>query len=339
MAFAPARFSTGHLHALAALLIHKGRNPAWTTHFGDIGAARDRGVALLAWLYHLLGGEASGLGAPVSWQSSKSGKRLLTRVEKSAAAAAKKCAQTAAQLRKLRSPGAEPRARAQLGWRMVQEAAVTELTVLDAGWFAPPVAKQPQKVSAPVAPASVSPEGRVWKLTEELRAERAHSDEMRIELETSQRELKRALRREECGAAAVVAEGAWAELQIKMMAQRHKVRHPINENRAPPPSAHCSPTPQPTSATQKEKPKLRAAAQDTARSRNQAATEFVKVCAAYLRQEREMRPQPQRGAAGGGGKRSAEVDAAAAARRVGDLETALKRVRGSQQHTLLNTRE
>jgi hypothetical protein len=185
----------------------------------------------------------------------------------------------------------------------------------------------------------VSPEGRVWQLTEELRAERAHSDEMRIELETSQRELKRALRREECAAAAVVAEGAWAELQIKMMAQRHKVRHPINENRAPPPSAHCSPTPQPTSATQKEKPKLRAAARDTARSRNQAATEFVKVCAAYLRQEREMRPQPQRGAAGGGGKRSAEVDAAAAARRVGDLETALKRVRGSQQHTLLDTRE
>jgi len=42
---------------------------------------------------------------------------------------------------------------------------------------------------------------------------------MRIELETSQRELKRALRREECGAAAVVAEGAWAELQIQMMAQ------------------------------------------------------------------------------------------------------------------------
>jgi len=151
------------------------------------------------------------------------------------AAAAKECAQTAAQLRKLRSPGAEPRARAQLGWRMVQEAAVIELTVLDAGWFAPPVAKQLQKVSVPVAPASVSPEGRVWKLTEELRAERAHSDEMRIELKTSQRELKRALRREECGAAAVVAEGAWAELQIKMMAQEHVVRRPPKrESRAPP---------------------------------------------------------------------------------------------------------
>jgi len=125
------------------------------------------------------------------------------------------CAQTTAQLRKLHSAGAEPLARAQLGWRMVQEAAVTELTLLGPGWFAPPVA---ERVSAPVAVASVSPEGRVWQLTEEQRAERAHSDEMRIELETSQRELKRALRRGEWGAAAVVAEGAWAELQIKMMA-------------------------------------------------------------------------------------------------------------------------
>ena len=71
VAFAPARFSTGHLHALAALLIHKGRNPAWTTHFGDIGAARDRGVALLAWLYHLLGGEMSGLEAPTSWKAAR----------------------------------------------------------------------------------------------------------------------------------------------------------------------------------------------------------------------------------------------------------------------------
>ena len=84
------------------------------------------------------------------------------------------------------------------------------------------------------APASVSPEGRVWQLTEELPAERAHSDEMRIELETSQRELKRALRREECGAAAVVVEGAWAGLQIKMMAQEHVVRRPPKrESRAP----------------------------------------------------------------------------------------------------------
>jgi len=125
---------------LAALLVHKGskgRNPAWTTHFGDIGA-RDRGVALQAWLYHLLGGEASGLEKPESWRVGKSSKRLLSRVEVSVAAAAKECAQTAAQLRKLRSPGAEPRARTQLGWRMVHEAAVTELTLLGAGWFAPP---------------------------------------------------------------------------------------------------------------------------------------------------------------------------------------------------------
>ena len=121
-----------------------------------------------------------------------------------------------------------------LGWRMVQEAAVTELTLLGAGWFAPPDAK---RVSAPVAaPASMSTDGRLRQATSELRAERAHSDEMRIELETSQRELKRALRREECGAAAVVAEGAWAELRIKMMAQEHEVRRPPKrESRAPSP--------------------------------------------------------------------------------------------------------
>ena len=42
-------------------------------------------------------------------------------------------------------------------WRMVQEAVVTELAVLGAGWFAPPDDK---RVSAPVAaPASVSPKG------------------------------------------------------------------------------------------------------------------------------------------------------------------------------------
>ena len=86
-------------------------------------AVRDRGVALQAWLYHLLGSEASGLDTPESWRAGKSSKRLLSRVEVRVAAAAKECAQTAAQLRKLRSPGEEPRARAQLGWRMVQEAA------------------------------------------------------------------------------------------------------------------------------------------------------------------------------------------------------------------------
>ena len=114
---------------------------------------------LQAWLYHLLGGETSGLEAPTSWKKGTYSKRLLTRVEVRVAAGAKKCAQTTAQLRKLRSAGAEPRARAQLGWRMVEEAAVTELTLLGPGWFAPPVAK---RVSTPVAAVSVSPEGRVW---------------------------------------------------------------------------------------------------------------------------------------------------------------------------------
>jgi len=162
--FTPARFSTGHLHALAALLGHKGRNPAWTTHFGDIGA-RDRGVALQAWLHHLLGGEASGLETPESWRAGKSSKRLLSRVEVSVAAAAKersRWAQAAVQLRKL-DLEEHVSAGAQLGWRMVEEAIVTELAVLGAGWFAPPDDK---RVSAPVAaPASVSPEGRVWQLT------------------------------------------------------------------------------------------------------------------------------------------------------------------------------
>jgi len=90
VSFTPAGFSTGHLHALAALLGHKGRNPAWTTHVGDIGA-RNRGMALQAWLYHLLGGEASGLETPESWRAGKSSKRLLSRVEVSVAAAAKEC--------------------------------------------------------------------------------------------------------------------------------------------------------------------------------------------------------------------------------------------------------
>ena len=59
--FVPARFSHGHLHALAGLLINKGRAPTWDQYFGDFRGTRDRGVALEAWLYHLLGGEASGL--------------------------------------------------------------------------------------------------------------------------------------------------------------------------------------------------------------------------------------------------------------------------------------
>jgi hypothetical protein len=66
---------------------------------------------------------------------------------------------------------------------MVQEAAVTELTVLGAGWFAPPETMQHKQLSAPfAAQASVSPEERVRQLTGELRAERAHSDELRVEL-------------------------------------------------------------------------------------------------------------------------------------------------------------
>ena len=113
-----------------------------------------------------------------------------------------------------------------------------------------------KRVSTLVAAASVSPEGRVWQLTEELRAERAHSDEMRIELETSQRELKRALRREECGAAAVVTEGAWAELQIKMMAQEHEVRRPPKRKKRAPSSPLL--TPPSTPPTQEETRALRA---------------------------------------------------------------------------------
>jgi len=59
--FVPARFVHGHLHALAALILNKGKAPTtWAQNFGDVGT-RDRGVALQAWLYHLLGGEASGL--------------------------------------------------------------------------------------------------------------------------------------------------------------------------------------------------------------------------------------------------------------------------------------
>ena len=136
---------------------------------------------------------------------------------------------------KLHLAGAEQLcAGAQLGWRMVKEAAVTELTVLGAGWFAPPVAKQPKKVSAPVAAASVSTEERLRQATAELRAERAHSDEVRIELETSQLGLKRGLPREECAA-------VWAELQIKIMVQEHEVRAAQTQKQSPLlPSAHPS---------------------------------------------------------------------------------------------------
>jgi len=129
--FTTARFSTGHFHALAALLGNKGRDAAWTRHFGNVGA-RDRGVALQAWLYHwyhLLGGEAFGLKMPTDWKSSTSSKRLLARAEKSVAAAAKeraRWAQAAVQLCKL-DLAKQLRAGAQLGWRMVEEAVVTEL--------------------------------------------------------------------------------------------------------------------------------------------------------------------------------------------------------------------
>ena len=131
----------------------------------------------------------------MNWRSSKSGKRLLSRVETSAAVAAKQCAQAAAQLYKLRHAGAELRVRAHFGWRMVQEAVVTELKPLGASWFAPSQPKRPKKVSAPVAAASVSPEDRVRQLTAELRAERARSDDLRVQFETLQREHTRALRR------------------------------------------------------------------------------------------------------------------------------------------------
>ena len=91
--------------------------------------------------------------------------------------------------------GAELRARAHFGWHMVQEAAVTELKPLCAGWFAPSQAKPKRVISAPVAAASVAPETRVWQLTAELNAERARSDDLRVQLEASQRDLTRALRR------------------------------------------------------------------------------------------------------------------------------------------------
>ena len=87
--FAPARFSNGHLQALAALLVHKGEAPAWSKHFHGIAGKRDRGAALRAWLYHLLGGEAAGLEAPTSWKASTTSKRLIHRVKVGVAAAAK----------------------------------------------------------------------------------------------------------------------------------------------------------------------------------------------------------------------------------------------------------
>ena len=120
MSFTLARFLTGHCHALAALLVSKGNFQTWGKHFGNFVGTRDKGAALQAWLYHLLGGETFGPEAPTSWKAGTYSKRLLIRVEVRVAAAAKECAQTTAQLRKLRSAGAEPLARAQLGWRMVQ---------------------------------------------------------------------------------------------------------------------------------------------------------------------------------------------------------------------------
>jgi len=44
--FTPARFSTGHLHALAALLVSKGRFQTWGEHFGNYVGTRDKGAAL-----------------------------------------------------------------------------------------------------------------------------------------------------------------------------------------------------------------------------------------------------------------------------------------------------
>jgi hypothetical protein len=330
--FAPARFSNGHLHALAALLVNKGKAATWPKYFGACISCRDRGAVLQAWLYHLLGGEASGLEAPASWKSSTSSKRLLTRVETSVAAAAKECAQAAVQLRKLRRlAGAEwLRALAQLGWRMVQEAAVTELTVLGAGWFAPPDAKQPKRVSAPVAAASVSPELRIWKLAEELRAERVHSDEMRIEVEISQRELRRALRREACAAAAVDAKSEWAELQIKMMAQGAQGAPPNKRKQnAPSPSVHPSTHPcHAEEGARAPRSGRRCCARHGAvsqpgRDRVGPGLHSRRGRAAGAREAFTTTAQRSRGRrrrSRGRRRRSAEVDAAAAARRVGDLE-------------------
>ena len=107
MSFTPARFSTGHLHALAALLGNKGRHATWANYFGACVGKRDRGAALQAWMYHLLGGEASGLKMPTDWKLSTSSKHLLARAEKSVAAAARECArwaQAAVQLGLTRAP-------------------------------------------------------------------------------------------------------------------------------------------------------------------------------------------------------------------------------------------
>jgi len=38
----------------------------WGEHFGNYRGTRDKGAALQAWLYHLLGGESSGHEAPTS---------------------------------------------------------------------------------------------------------------------------------------------------------------------------------------------------------------------------------------------------------------------------------
>jgi len=51
VSFTPARFSTGHLHALAALLGNKGRHATWANYFGACFGERDRGAALQAWMY------------------------------------------------------------------------------------------------------------------------------------------------------------------------------------------------------------------------------------------------------------------------------------------------
>jgi len=151
---------------------------------------------------------------PVSWSQSNVSRRLLNRVEKSVEAAAKQATADTKKLHKLRHAGLELRVRAQLGWRMVHTAVITELTPLGAGWFAPCKAKQPKLVSAPVAAASVSLEERVRQLTAELSAERACSEQLRVDLAASQREHTRALRRVASAQGEADTEGQWAALQV-----------------------------------------------------------------------------------------------------------------------------
>jgi len=225
--FAPARFSNGHLHALAALLGNKGKHATWPKYFGACVGSRERGAALQAWMYHLLGSEASGLEMPASWKSGTSTKRLLTnsrRDERGGCSEGVRAGRGPAAQAAPCGCGAPSRPRAARlahGARGRRDRASSRCSAL-AGSLRPMTSSTHKQPSAPIAaPASVSPEGRVWQLIEELRTERAHLDELCVEFQASQRELRlrRALRREVCAAAVIDAKGEWAELQIKVTAQ------------------------------------------------------------------------------------------------------------------------